>query len=65
MLRRHSADKSFMFGPLEKIFGEDEVFTPVKGSVPLVGLDRCRVVLLNDWRFNEDIVSYNVQLLWF
>ena len=54
-----------MFGPLEKIFGEDGVFTPVKGSFPLVGLGRCRVVLLDDWRFNEDIVSYNVQLLRF
>ena len=54
-----------MFGPLPKIFDPEEVFTPVKGSFPLVGLDRCRVVLLDDWRFNEDIVSYNVQLLWF
>ena len=30
-----------------------------------MGLERCRVVLLDDWRFNEDILSYNVQLLWF
>jgi hypothetical protein len=54
-----------MFGPLEKIFAPDEVFTPAMGSFPLMGLQRCRVALLDDWGFNEDIVSYNVQLLWF
>ena len=54
-----------MFEPLTHIFGEDEVFTPVKGSFPLMGLEKCKVALLDDWRFNDDILSYNVQLLWF
>ena len=57
--------KSFLFGPLPEVFGEGQIFSPVKSGFPLVGLDRCRVVLLDDWRFGEDILSYNVQLLWF
>jgi len=58
--------KSFLFGPLEIVFGEDGVFvTPPKGGFPLLGLERCRVALLDDWRFNEDLVSYPLQLLWF
>ena len=58
--------KSFLFAPLAEVFGEDQVFsTPPPGSFPLVGLERHRGVLLDDWRFNEDIVGYPLQLLWF
>jgi len=31
----------------------------------LLGLEKCRVAVLDDWRFNEDVLSYNLQLLWF
>ena len=58
--------KSFLLEPLEALFGEEAVFTsPPKGGFPLLGLERCRAALLDDWRFNEDIISYNLQLLWF
>ena len=58
--------KSFLFGGLEKVFGEENVFTtPSKGSFPLLGLERCRLALLDDWRFNEDLIAYPLQLLWF
>ena len=58
--------KSFLFAPLELVFGESGVFnTPPKGGFPLMGLESSRVVLLDDWRFNEDLVSYPLQLLWF
>ena len=58
--------KSFLFGPFEVVFGEDGVFvSPPKCGFPLLGLERCRLALLNDWRFNEDLVSYPLQLLWF
>ena len=57
--------KSFLLAPLPEVFGRDQVFTPVKGSFPLMGLEACRIALLDDWRFGEDILSYNVQLLWF
>jgi hypothetical protein len=39
-------------------------YTPSKSGFPLLSLPSCRVVLLDDWRFNEDVLSYNVQLLW-
>ena len=61
-----SLGKSFLFEPLEEIYGEDFVFSaPPKGSFPLLNLERCRLALLDDWRFNEDVISYNLQLLWF
>ena len=58
--------KSFMLKPLYEVFGDQKVFiTPTKGSFPLLGLEKARATLLDDWRFNEDILSYNLQLLWF
>ena len=32
---------------------------------PLLGLEKARAVRPDDWRFNDDIVSWVVQLLWF
>ena len=49
-----------------RIFGEEGVFVaPPKSSFPLIGLEKARLALLDDWRFNEDIVPYAVQLSWF
>ena len=64
--RSGNKGKSFLLQPLEEIYGEDAVFSaPPKGGFPLLNLERCRLALLDDWRFNEDIISYNLQLLWF
>ena len=58
--------KSFLPQPLYEVFGKDTVFTaPPKNAFTLIGLPAARLVLLDDWRFNEDIVPYAVQLLWF
>ena len=58
--------KSFLFAPFYSIFGEEAVFTaPPKNVFPLLELPKARLVILDDWRFNEDIVSYPLQLLWF
>jgi len=58
--------KSFLFKPIHEVFGADNIFiTPAKNNFPLLGLERKRVSVLDDWRFNEDAVSYNLQLLWF
>ena len=58
--------KSFLFAPFGEIFGAEAVFTcPPEGSFPLVGLEKARVALLEDWRFNEWVVSWTLQLLWF
>ncbi|CAJ1417934.1 unnamed protein product [Effrenium voratum] len=58
--------KSFLLRPLPQIYGEAGVFvTPPKSAFPLLGLEKARAVWLDDWRFNEDLVSWGVQLLWF
>ena len=59
--------KSFLFRPLLKVFGPDNVFVapPPKSSFPLTNLEKARCAWLDDWRFNEDTVPYSVQLLWF
>ena len=58
--------KSFLFRPLPLVFGDEGVFlTPPKSAFPLLGLEKARLVWLDDWRFNEDIISWALQLLWF
>lgn len=58
--------KSFLYEGLEAVYGEDAVFSsPPKGGFPLLGLERCRLCVLDDWRFNEDVIGYPLQLLWF
>lgn len=59
--------KSFLLRPLLKVFGPEGVFVapPARSSFPLMGLERARLALLDDWRFNEDIIPYALQLLWF
>jgi len=64
---RHGTEgKSFLLKPITVVFGAGRVFdNPQKGNFPLLGLEKCRVAVLDDWRFNEDVLSYNLQLLWF
>lgn len=59
--------KSFLLRPLLRMFGPDGVFVapPSKSAFPLLGLEKARLALLDDWRFNDDIVPYALQLLWF
>jgi len=58
--------KSFLFRPLPLVYGEENVFvTPPKSAFPLLGLEKARLVWLDDWRFNEDLISWALQLLWF
>ena len=58
--------KSFLLRPLPLVYGEEGVFvTPPKSAFPLLGFEKARLVWLDDWRFNEDLVSWALQLLWF
>ena len=58
--------KSFLSRPLPLVYGEENVFvTPPKSAFPLLGLEKARLVWLDDWRFNEDLISWALQLLWF
>ena len=59
--------KSFLLRPLLQVFGAESVFVapPSKSTFPLMGLEKARLAWLDDWRFNEDIIPYTLQLLWF
>jgi hypothetical protein len=62
---RGGEGKSFFFEPLASIFGEDEVQgCPEDGNYPLLGLEKKRVALLDDWSFNEEVLSFDCQLKW-
>ena len=64
---RHGGEgKSFFLKPLYTCYGHDFVFSsPQKGNFPLVDLPGKKVVFLDDWRFNEDVVSFATQCLWY
>ena len=48
------------------MFGPDSVFhTPGKGAFPLVDLPGKKVAFLDDWRFNEQLLSYADQCKWY
>jgi len=58
--------KSFLLAPLLSVYGAEGVFqAPPKNAFPLLDLEACRLTLLDDWRFNESILPFNLQLLWF
>lgn len=58
--------KSFLLAPLRSVFGADGVQeSPSPGSFPLMGLENKRVVLLDEWRFNSQVLRMATQLLWF
>lgn len=58
--------KSFFLSPLQNVFGlENMQMTPQPGSFPLLGLERKKVVLLDDWVFDDSVLSLSAQLLWY
>ena len=53
-------------GLLAVYAGDGEVFKmPSKGNFPLLGLERSKVIFLDEFRFNESILPYAVQCLLF
>jgi len=64
--REGDEGKSFLLAPLRTVYGGENVFeSPPRSGFPLLGLERARIVVLDDWRFKEDVIPYNLQLLWF
>ena len=58
--------KSFFLKPLKDIYGSDQVFnSPGTGNFPLIDLPGKKVAFLDDWRFNENILPFSVQCLWY
>ena len=56
--------KSFMLAPLAEIFSADQLFrTPSPGNFPLLGIEHSRVLLWDDWRWNESTLKIQTLLL--
>ena len=64
--RRGGEGKSFLFQPLMFVFGVELVQgTMQSGNFPLMDLQGKRVVLLDEWRFDDSVLDTTTQLLWF
>ena len=58
--------KSIFLKGLAAVFQPREVFhAPQPGSFPLLGLDMAKVAILDDFRFDQTVLSYQTQCLWF
>ena len=64
--KRGGEGKSFLFSPMPAVYGVDQVqFKPEKGGFPLYGIQTKRVSVLDEWRFDETVLSMATQLVWF
>ena len=58
--------KSIFLKPLCSVFGDEGTFmTPSPGNFPLLGIQGRKVAFLDEWRFNESILPYATQCLWY
>ena len=58
--------KSFLLSPLTNIYGAEYIQgTPEPNQFPLVGLEKKRIVLLNEWPCDDSVVPWSTQLMWF
>ena len=63
---RGGEGKSVFLKALLPVFGESHVFlTPDQKNFPLLGLPGRKVAFLDEWRFNDNIISYPAQMQWF
>ena len=63
--REGGEGKSFFFAPLRPMFGEENVQgRPAGGGFSLLGLDRAKVCLLDEWQFGAESLELPVQFLW-
>ena len=63
---RGGEGKSALLKGMLGVFGVSNVFlTPDQGNFPLMGLPGKKVALLDEWRFNDDILSLPIQMQWF
>ena len=63
---RGGEGKSMFLKGLLPVFGDRHVFKgPVPGNFPLVDLPGKKVVFLDEWRFDESILPFATQCLWY
>ena len=64
--RNGGEGKSFFLSPLQVMFGHEHVQqTPQRGNFPLYGIESKKVALLDEWRFDGDVLPMAQQLLWY
>ena len=58
--------KSMFLKGLVPTFGSEFIFKgPVKGNYPFLGIDGSKVSFLDEWRFDEKVIPWSVQCLWY
>ena len=67
LVGKHGGEgKSFLLSPLRRIFGAPYIQeTPQPGSFPLLGLETKRIAILDEWEFDNAVIPFSTQLLWF
>jgi hypothetical protein len=57
--------KSLLLTPLAAVLGDEYVQEGLaSGNFPMLGLENKKVVILNEWRFNNATLPMSMQLLW-
>ena len=63
---RGGEGKSLFLKGLVSVFGAEFAFPqPQKGNFPLLDLPNKKVAFLDDWRFDESVLPYAAQCLWY
>ncbi len=63
---RGGEGKSLFLKALYSVFGTQHVFKhPDKGNFPLLELPGKKIVFLDEWRFDSEVVSFQSQMQWF
>ena len=63
--KRGGEGKSFLLGPLRVIYGAEYVQeSPQPGNFPLLGLESKTIALLDEWRFDQNVLLIGTQFLW-
>ena len=63
--KRGGEGKPFLLGPLRAIYGAEFVQeSPQPGNFPLLGLEGKTIALLDEWRFDQNVLLVSTQLLW-
>jgi hypothetical protein len=63
---RGGEGKSVLLKALLSVFGANHVFlTPDRQNFALLGLPGKKVAFLDEWRFNDAIISFPAQMQWF
>lgn len=58
--------KSLLLSPIPAVLGEEYVLQGLaSGAFPMMDLPSKKAVILNEWKFNNALISLGAQLLWF